>query len=188
MRGGRGEVDDDAVPALAHRHDEGLADDDRADEVVVDQRLHVLDRDIERVVRQRLAALRADVAAGAIHQHVDRPELCLDVRPHLRDRGRIADVAGDGGGADAVFLDRLRHLAEIFGLAVFRRRGPVEVVDRDVGAELRQPLGHDAAEPAARPGHECDRPAQFLGHRKISVHMMPSARMFAALRRIIAIS
>ena len=73
-------------------------------------------------------------------------------------------------------------------LAILRRRGPVEIVDRDVGAELCQPLRHDPSEAAAGARHERDRSAQFPGHSDLSVHAMPSARILAALLRIIAIS
>src|SRR5262249_55249189 len=47
VSGGRGDVDDGAVAALAHRQDEGLGDQHRADQVVVDLRLEVLERNLE---------------------------------------------------------------------------------------------------------------------------------------------
>ena len=64
----------------------------------------------------------------------------------------------------AVALDLLGDDAEIGGLAIFRRRRPVDVVNRDIGAELGEPLGHDAPEPAARAGDEGGLAAEFLGH------------------------
>ena len=51
------------------------------------------------------------------------------------DRRLVADVAGDGDRAHAERLDLLDDLAEVLGLAIFRRRAPVEIVDRDIGAE-----------------------------------------------------
>ena len=68
---------------------------------------------IERVVGIGLAAGRADVAAGAIHQDMDLAQRRVDVRLHLRNRARVADVAGDRGHLAAVQGDPLRDFPEI---------------------------------------------------------------------------
>ena len=136
----------------------------------------------------RLAARGADVAAGAVDQDVHLAERRLDVRLHLRDRVGVADVAGDGGDlARRAAPIALGHLAEVGELAVFRRLRPVEVVDRDVGAELGQALGHHPAEAAARAGDEGGLAAEFPPS-SFSYCMIPSARMLAALRRIMSSS
>ena len=62
----------------------------------------------------------------------------------------------------AMPLQALDHLAEIGELAVLGRRCFVQVVDRDIGAEFREALGHDAAEAAARAGDEGDLSVEFL--------------------------
>ena len=156
----------DAVAALAHRQDERLADDDRADEVVVDERLHVLDREYPAHCWAGLAAGRADVAAGAIDQDLHRPKLRFDIRPHLRDRIRSPILPVTAAVRTPYPSIAFATSPRSVGLAVFGRGRPVEVVDRNVGAVLREPLGHDASEAAARPGDECDLPAQFLGHQE----------------------
>jgi len=55
MRRHRGDVDDRAAAGRFHRGDEGLADQHRADQIVLGQHLDVLEGDVERVVRVGLA-------------------------------------------------------------------------------------------------------------------------------------
>src|SRR5262249_42204387 len=95
-------------------------------------------------------------------QNVDRPERGEDVVLHLLHGSRIADVTDDRAGARAELLHLLRHDAEVFGLAILRRRRPVAVVNGDVGAELGKPLRHRSAKAATRSGHNCDFSAELL--------------------------
>ena len=156
LRRRRGDVDHRTRSRLDHRRHERLTDEDRPVEVVLGQRPDVLERDAERIVGHGLAAGGADVAAGAIDQDVDRPELGLDVLSHFRHRRLVADVAGDRGDRAAVAGDLLGDGIEVGGLAILGRLGPGQVVDRDVRAELGQPFGHGAPEAAARSGDEGD--------------------------------
>src|SRR5580693_7378162 len=93
LRRGGADVDHRSASRLHHRRHESLTDEDRAIEVVLGQRPDVLERNAERVIRVRLAARRADVAAGAIDKNIDTSELGFDLILHLRDRRLVADVA-----------------------------------------------------------------------------------------------
>ena len=113
------------------------------------------------------------------------PELGVDLLLHRRDRGLVADVAADRGDASAMPRDLVRDRVEIGRLAILGRRGPGQVVDRDIGAELGQPLGHHAPEPAARAGDERDLAASSLVIPQSPLSApRPIARMLVALRRI----
>jgi hypothetical protein len=93
MGGRRADVDHRAASGADHGRHERLADQHGPDQVVGGQRLNVLERDAQHVVRVRLAARSADVAAGAVHQDLDLAERRLDVAFHLPHRGLVADVA-----------------------------------------------------------------------------------------------
>ena len=89
----------------------------------------------------------------------------------------------------AVPADRLGDRGEIGRLAILGGRGPGEVMNRHVRAELGEPLRHHAPEPAARAGDERDFASELLGHPSdSSLNPKPIARMLSALRRIIASS
>src|SRR3984885_3164668 len=88
LRRSRADVDHRSASRLHHRRHERLTDENRAIEVVLGQRPDVLERNAERVVGVRLAAGGADVAASAIDQDVDAPELGFDLILHFRD-GRL---------------------------------------------------------------------------------------------------
>src|SRR5580698_6985399 len=156
LRGGRADVDHRSASRLHHRRHEGLTDEDRTVEVVLGQRLDVLERDAERVVGDRLAAGSADVAASAIDEDIDLPKLRLDVFPHFRNRSLVADVAADRRNPSAVPREHLGDSIEIGGLSIFRGRGPRQIMDRHVCAELGQTIRHHAPEPSARSGDERD--------------------------------
>src|SRR5580698_4518072 len=102
LRRGRADVDHRSASRLHHRRHERLTDEDRAIEVVLGQRPDVVERNAERIVRFRLAACGPDVAAGAIDQDIDSPELGLDVFLHLRDRSLVANVAAHSRDSSAV--------------------------------------------------------------------------------------
>src|ERR1700733_12508402 len=96
------DVDHRSAARLHHWRHESLTDEDRAIEVVLGQRPDVFERNAERVVGVGLAARRADVAAGAIDENVDPPELGFDLFLHLRDRRLVADVAAHGRYSSAM--------------------------------------------------------------------------------------
>src|ERR1700733_10509309 len=136
LRRGRADVDHRAAARLHHRRHERLTDEDGAVEVVLGQRPDVFERNSERVVRVRLAARRTDVAAGAIDQDVNPPELRLDLLLHLRHRRLVADVAADRRDPSAIPAKHLGDRVEIGRLAILRWRGPGQIVDGHVRAEL----------------------------------------------------
>jgi hypothetical protein len=82
----------------------------------------------------------------------------------------------------------LRDDAEIGGLAIFGRRGPVDVVDGDIGAEFGEPLRHHPPQPTAGAGDERRLAIEFPAHAASPGLKSPIAFMLAALRRIIASS
>src|ERR1700728_803255 len=168
LRRGGADVDHRSASRFHHRRHERLADQDRAVEGVLGQRADVLERMAERVVRLRLAARSADVAAGAIDQDIDPAELGLDILLHSRHRRLVADVADHRRGLAAMPGDRLGDRTEIGGLAEFGRRGPGYVVDGNVRAELRQPFRHRPPEPAARAGDERDLAGELFRHPSVS--------------------
>ena len=88
------------------------------------------------------------------------------------------------------FFDFRGDDAEIFRLAIFGRRRPIEIVDRDIGAEFGQsllPASHGRGR-CPEPVTNAILPGKFLAHLFVSDPMIPSAFMFAALRRIMSSS
>ncbi len=63
----------------------------------------------------------------------------------------------------------LGHDGEIGRLAIFGGRGPMDVVDRDVGAEFGQTFGHHAPEAAPGSRHESRLAGEFLGHASLLI-------------------
>src|SRR3984885_8381361 len=189
LRRGRANVDHRAAARLHHRRQEPLPDENRAVEVVLGQRPDVLERNTERVVGLRLAARRADVAAGAIHQDIDRAELGFNLFLHFRDGRLVADIAADRRESSAVPGEHFGDGVEIGRLAIFCGRGPGQIMDRHVRAKLGQTIRHHTPEPTARAGDERDLASKLFGHPSdSSLNPRPIARMLRALRRIMVSS
>ena len=188
MRRHRSDIDDRAAAGLDHRRNESLADQDRADQVVLGQGADVRERNVERVVGVGLAARGTDIAAGAVDQDMHLAEPRVDLGLHPRDRIRIADVAGHGHHPRAVTRHVLLDGGEVLVFAVFGRLRRVDIVDYDVGTLCGKLLGHQFAQPASRSGNERGLADEFSGHSQTSSRIRPRSRMFAALRRIMSIS
>src|ERR1700733_1471451 len=164
LRRGRADVDHRAAARLHHRRHESLTDEDGAVQVVLGQRPDVLERNAKRVVRFRLSARGRTVRARAIDQNIHPTQLGFDLILHLRNRRLVADVAAHRRDSSAMSGDLLRDRVEIGRLAVLGRRGPGNVMDRDIRAKLGQPLRHHAPEPSARAGDERDLAGELFGH------------------------
>ena len=125
------------------------------EQIAIEHRANVLLADTDGVVRIGLAALRRDVAAGIVHENVDRPEFFRRGLDHARDVSTIGEIAEHPNGADAMrrrhsFRDRRqRRSLAIFGGAIF-----THAVYGDVGTEAREPLGERPAKPSARAGDQ----------------------------------
>ncbi len=171
----------DAVLALHHRRHERLADQHRADQVVLGQRRQMSSRGCRGCCWARLAARRADVAAGAIDEDIDPAELLLDLlassrRPPLSPILPVTPIE-----RTPMRLDLLDHVAEIGRLAVLGGRVPAQVMDRDIGAARRELARHHAAEARPEPVTNAILPASSLAATSASNHIKPRALRFAAL-------
>jgi hypothetical protein len=96
-----------------------------------------------------------DVAAGIVHENVDRPERGFRLGNRARDVLALGEIAEHALAADAELLaDLCRHGGKCGALAIFCRPVLAHAVDGDVGAERRQLLGKGAAKPAPRARHQ----------------------------------
>ena len=125
------------------------------EQVAVEHRAHILLANADGIVRIGLAALGGDVAAGIVDENVDRAQLPRRGLDHARDVGALGEIAEDADGAHAMRgCHRFRDRRQRRSLAIFRRAVLAHAVDRDIGAEARQPFGEGAAKPAARAGDQ----------------------------------
>ena len=125
------------------------------EQVAVEHRAHVLLADADGIVRIGLAALGGDVAAGIVDENVDRPQFLRRGLDHPRDVGALREIAEHADGADAMRRCNVRgDRRQCRSLAIFRRSVLAHAVDRDIGAEAREPFGERPAEPAARAGDQ----------------------------------
>ena len=99
--GDRADGDDAAAAPFHHAARDRLAGQDRAQQVAVEHRPHILLADVHGVVRVRLAARGRDVAAGIVNQDIDRPERASSSRPRA-DSAPQREVAEHANGADAM--------------------------------------------------------------------------------------
>ena len=147
----RTDGDDASAPALHHAARHLLAHEDGAQQVAVEHGPHVLRLDVHDVVGIGLAAGRGDVAAGIVHQDVDRPEL-----GHRREHGaldvamrvRSPRISPSGRRARR---SRAPHRSSVSAAPVLRWPVFAHAVHGDVAAQRRQSLGEGAPQPAPAP-------------------------------------
>ena len=165
------------APRAYHRRHEGLADQHRADQVVVGQHLDVLDRRC----RARCWALGLPPAApmsppAQLTSMSTVAELGSIVGLHLRHRRRVADIAGDGGDAHAVSSRSARPPRR--GLRI-RRISPAGSSPGRGSRRRRRarPAGSAITRPRPRPEPvtKAILPLEFRCVILFSCHMIPSA-------------
>ena len=152
----RSDIHNCAATPLAHAGTYGAADQHGAEDVSVEHRAHIVERDVERVIGYGFAAVGADVAAGTIDQYRDRPQRRLGLRSQRLNGCFVGDIAGYRHHLDAVAGDAGHDRVEVGRLA--ERGGSIRslIMNRDRGAELGQTLGDRASQPAAGTGDQRD--------------------------------
>ena len=96
--------DDAAAAPLHHAARHRLAGQDGGEQIALQHRAHVGLLDVHRVVRVGLAAGGCDVAAGIVHENVDRAERRFGLGDHARDVLAPGEVAEHALAADAELL------------------------------------------------------------------------------------
>src|SRR5207253_1804140 len=97
----RGDVHDGARPSRHHAWHDRAAHQHRSNQIAIDERADILQLDVQRVVRIRLAAGFRDVTAGGVDEERDGSEGALDLAGKGGDLRLVADVAGDDARAAA---------------------------------------------------------------------------------------
>ena len=146
------------------------ADHHGADQVAVDDGVHIRDWNAQRVIRLRLAApVGADIAARAVDQNRDRPQRRDSVAHHLGDLGFVGDVAGDGDCLDAPLANGLGHGSQVLGLVESRRCLHCDVMDRHGRAQVGQSLRDGPAQPRPDPVTNATCPANVFSIANLSL-------------------
>ena len=108
----------------------------RAEQVSIEHRAHILLGNADGIVRIGLATFGRDVATGIVDENVDRAQLLRRRLDHPRYVGAGSEIAEDTDGSYAM------HGSNFSGdrrqrrtLAIFRRSVFAHAVDRDIGAE-----------------------------------------------------
>ncbi len=99
---------------------------------------------VEAAWRQVLGA--GDEIAGGVVDEAGEGSIAENLLDHRFDRGRVADVDAVACDASAMRLHELRGGLIADALA--------PAADRDLGAKLKELLGHRLAEPGAAAGNE----------------------------------
>ena len=115
---------------------------------------------LQRVVRVRLAALRANVAAGGVHEYRDRPDLRLDLGNHRLDAAFVRDVADHRARLGAVLRQVCLGRVEIGEFAVLSRRRLALIVNRHRRTEFGEPQRNRVPQPTTGAGHQRHLPGQ----------------------------
>ena len=143
----RGHVDDAAVLLRDHDPADGLASQERAEDVDAQDPLELLGG--------HLLGVEPRVGAGHVDEDVDLAELLHGLLGHVLHRRGVGEVGGDRHGRAPEGLDLLDRGRQMFG---------VEVVDHHVRAALRQRDRDGATQPAAAARHDRDLACQ-IEHR-----------------------
>jgi hypothetical protein len=118
---------------------DGLANEDRGEQIAINDRPHVFQLDANGIVWIRFSSGRCDISTGVVDQNVNRSQLRCHFQCHSTNIFFLRQVSQDTtSGSGVCFANLDCGIGERRAFAVFRRPVLPHAVDSDAAPKTRE--------------------------------------------------